>query len=148
MDPLLETGPILAIENHDRFPARVLREVVESAGSSRVGVCLDTANSLGAGEGLEEVARALAPLVVNLHLKDFRIARAQHQMGFEVSGCPAGQGMMNLPRVLEILAPSNRCHSAILEQWTPPQATVAQTVAMEEEWARQSAEYLKPLFAD
>src|SRR5262245_60980645 len=64
----------LGIENHDRFPAATLRSMIEAVGSDRLGVCLDTANSLGAGEGLETVLAMLGPLVVNLHIKDFHIA--------------------------------------------------------------------------
>src|SRR5688572_21746213 len=84
-------GLTLGIENHDRFPAATLRSMIEAAGSERIGVCLDTANSLGAGEGLETVVTALAPVTVNLHIKDFHIARVPHLMGFTVEGRPAGQ---------------------------------------------------------
>src|SRR5262249_40962251 len=64
--PLLD-GLTLGLENHDRFRAQTLRHIVEQAGSERVGICLDTANSLGAGEGLDTVMDALASLTVNLH---------------------------------------------------------------------------------
>ncbi|HVY68460.1 MAG TPA: TIM barrel protein, partial [Verrucomicrobiae bacterium] len=42
--PLLD-GLTLGIENHDRFSAASLRRMIEAAGSDRIGVCLDTANS-------------------------------------------------------------------------------------------------------
>jgi sugar phosphate isomerase/epimerase len=72
--PHLE-GTTPGIENHDRFPARALRDIMEAVDSERVGVCLDTASSLGAGEGTHEVAEVLAPYTVNLHIKDFAIER-------------------------------------------------------------------------
>jgi sugar phosphate isomerase/epimerase len=139
-------GLTLGIENHDRFPAAQLREIIESAGSDRIGVCLDTANSLGAGEGLDTVIRELGSLTVNLHIKDFQIARVPHLMGFTVEGRPAGNGQLNLPRLLEQLAPFHRCRTAVLELWTPPEPDLARTVAKEAAWAAQSLEYLKPLF--
>jgi sugar phosphate isomerase/epimerase len=119
-------GLTLAIENHDRFPAAALRQFIEQAGDEKIGICLDTANSLGAGEGLGEVVPTLAPVTVNLHLKDFRIRRVQHLMGFEIAGCPAGQGMMRVPWLLDQFRPFDRCRSAILEQWTPPEPNLAE----------------------
>ena len=143
--PLLD-GLVLGIENHDRFPAATLRELLEGVGSDRIGICLDTANSLGAGEGVDTVVRELAPLTVNLHIKDFRIARVPHLMGFTVEGRPAGSGQLDVPGLLKALAPFQRCESAVLELWTPPEAALEQTIAKEESWAAQSLEYLKPLF--
>jgi len=144
---LLE-GLTLGIENHDRLPAVVLREIIEAAGSERIGVCLDTANSLGAGEGIEHVSSVLAPLTVNLHIKDFGVQRAAHLMGFEVSGRPAGEGLLNVDSVLKKLAPFNRCATAVLELWTPPESSIAETIAKESRWARQSLTYLKQFFPE
>ena len=143
--PLL-AGLRLGIENHDRFRAASLREMIASAGSDLIGVCLDTANSLGGGEGLDTVLRELGPLTVNLHLKDFHISRAPHLMGFTVEGRPAGGGMLDVPAMLAGLAPFKRCETAVLELWTPPESDIGSTIAKEEAWAAQSLAYLKPLF--
>lgn len=143
--PLLD-GLTLGLENHDRFAARTLRSIVETVGSNRIGICLDTANSLGAGEGLATVVTELAPLTVNLHIKDFQITRLPHLMGFTVEGRPAGGGMLDVPWLLEQLAPFKRCETAVLELWTPPESGIERTVAKEKVWAAQSLEYLQPLF--
>jgi len=143
--PLLD-GLTLGIENHDRFSARMLRSIIEDIGSNRIGICLDTANSLGAGEGLATVVAELAPLTVNLHIKDFHIARVPHLMGFTVEGRPAGAGMLDVAWLLDQLAPFNRCETAVLELWTPPEPDLDLTVAKEEAWAAQSLAFLKPLF--
>ena len=145
--PLLD-GLTLGLENHDRFPAATLRGMIEAAGSERIGACLDTANSLGAGEGLDAVVQELGPLTVNLHIKDFSIARVPHLMGFTVEGRPAGSGFLNVPRLLEQLAPFNRCQTAVLELWTPPEPNLEDTIAKEAAWATQSVEYLKPFLPD
>ncbi|MCS6831901.1 MAG: sugar phosphate isomerase/epimerase, partial [bacterium] len=47
----LQHGVKLAIENHDRFPVKVLAQLVEQAGADWVGICFDTANSLGTLQG-------------------------------------------------------------------------------------------------
>lgn len=144
--PLLD-GLVLGLENHDRFKAKVLRSIVQSAGSDRIGVCLDTANSLGAGEGIEAVASLLAPLTVNLHIKDFAIERVPHLMGFQVGGRPAGGGMLDVPGILrQVAAAGGRCATAVLELWTPPEASLAATLEKERDWAKRSFAYLRPLF--
>jgi sugar phosphate isomerase/epimerase len=139
-------GLTLAIENHDRLPAAVLRSMIEGTGSDQIGVCLDTVNSLGAGEGLETVVAALAPLTVNWHIKDFHIARVPHLMGFRVEGRPAGQGFLDVPGLLQKLAVFERCHTAVIESWTPREPRIEDTIAREAAWAGQSVEYLKPFF--
>lgn len=144
-EPGLE-GLTLGIENHDRFPAATLRSITDAIFSDRIGVCLDTANSLGAGEDIVRVASVLAPVTVNLHVKDFAIERVPHGMGFTVSGRPAGAGILDLPSVLRRIEPFGRCITAVLELWTPPELDIQRTVAKEEAWAAQSLEYLKPLF--
>ena len=56
---------------------------------------------MGEGEGVAAVVDTLAPSPLNLHLKEFTVARVSHKMGFVVEGCPAGQGMLNIPWLLE-----------------------------------------------
>ncbi|HEY9075729.1 MAG TPA: TIM barrel protein [Anaerolineaceae bacterium] len=133
-----ERGVCLAIENHDRFKARTLAEIIEKVGSASVGICLDTVNSFGALEGPEVVVPTLAPYTVNLHLKDFVIARSQHMMGFEISGCPLGEGRLEVGWLLEMLDRSHRDPNAILELWTPAAETLAATCAREAAWAERS----------
>lgn len=145
---LREAGVALAVENHDRFKARTLAEIVEAVDDPHVGICLDTVNSFGALEGTEVVVAALAKHTINLHVKEFVIRRARHSMGFEVTGAPAGQGMLNVPWLLETLKPYGRSFSAIIETWMPPLATMRETAQQEQDWVRQSAAYLRTLITD
>jgi 3-oxoisoapionate decarboxylase len=137
---------LLAIENHDRFKARDFERIIQSIGSESVGICLDSVNSMGAGEGFETVAEILLPYTINLHIKDFTIFRVSHRMGLIIEGRPAGKGMLNIREIIERLSSLNRCKSAILELWTPPGNNIIETIVREEEWARESIEYLKDLF--
>lgn len=138
-------GVTLGIENHDRLGVRVLARIMEEVGSPNVGICLDTANSLGAGEGLGEVLQVLARHTVSLHLKDFCIRRVASQMGFDVLGCAAGQGMMDAPSVVAQVAIWGRCASAVVETWTPGQAGAPGLLEAERQCARASVEYLRGL---
>ena len=146
--PLEEAGVTLAIENHDRFRARQLREIVERLGSERVGVCLDTANSFGALEGPDAVAETLGPQVVNLHVKDVVVRRMSHNLGFVIEGRPAGQGQLDIPGLLSHLRNAGRDPNAILELWLAPEATMAATIEREAVWAAESVAYLRQLIPD
>jgi sugar phosphate isomerase/epimerase len=110
--------------------------------SHAVGVCLDTANSLGCGEGIDHVLDTLAPYIVNLHVKDFIVRRPPHDKGFIVEGVPAGTGILNIPAVLRRMRGDV---SAILEQWPPPEADIEASVAKEQLWAEQGIRYLRTL---
>jgi 3-oxoisoapionate decarboxylase len=151
-------GVVLAIENHDRLPAAVLAQMIRDLGPHWAGVCLDTANSLGALEGPRAVVDTLGPWTVNVHVKDIMITRSPHMMGFTVEGRPAGQGQLDLPWLLGALRAYGReaavreltgGHelSAILELWTPPEPAVEQTIEKEQRWAEESVRFLAPLLA-
>jgi sugar phosphate isomerase/epimerase len=147
MQPEFErTGIILAIENHDRFPASVLASLVRQLGSW-TGVCLDTVNSFGALEGPQIVVDVLGPLTVNLHIKDFTVFRASHMMGFMVEGRPAGQGRLDIPWLLSELKEQRRDPNGILELWTPQVQgeTLENTIEREGRWAEESVTYLRTL---
>jgi sugar phosphate isomerase/epimerase len=144
---LRAAGVRLALENHDRLKAAAFREIVLRTDPEWVGICLDTVNSMGAGEGTAEVVATLAPHTLNLHLKDFTVERVPHKMGFVVTGCPAGQGLLRIPWLLEEVRRHGRCLSAILELWTPPAPVLEETIAREAAWADESLRFLAPLFA-
>ena len=128
---LAKAGVTLGLENHDRFRAAELRRLIDDVGSPRVGVCLDTANSFGAGEGLEHVAEWLAPVTVNLHVKDVTIRRLPYLMGFTIAGCTLGEGQLPIRPLLERMRAAGYCGSVILEAWWPPGADDSITVAGE-----------------
>lgn len=137
----------LAIENHDRLKAVEFEEIIQKSGNDFVGICLDSVNSMGAGEGFETVSEILLPYTFNLHLKDFSIRRVSHKMGFVIEGTPAGKGMLNIPSLLKKLNGIGKCRSAILELWTPFQENLNETIELEERWAKESINFLKPVFA-
>ena len=147
--PTFEAASVtLAIENHDRFQSWALRGILTRCGSAPVGVCLDTVNSFGAGEGPAAVVEALGPYVVNLHLKDFVVRRLPHLQGFVIEGRPLGQGMLDAPSVLSRLKEMGRDPNAVLELWTPPEEDPTSTVAKEAEWAAASVRAARQWIAE
>ncbi|MCW5966076.1 MAG: sugar phosphate isomerase/epimerase [Bryobacterales bacterium] len=143
--PLLETAGVqLAVENA-RMPAHVMAEALDSIGSPWLGVTLDTVNSLSIPEGTTEVVRHLAKHTLCLHIKDFRVRRIWHSMGFEVTGTPAGEGQLDVPKLLDQLHRADVNPNAILELWVPQQESVDKTAALERSWVEQSIPYLRSL---
>jgi 3-oxoisoapionate decarboxylase len=139
----IEAGVTLAIENHDRFTSPTLLAMVEKLGTDWVGVCLDTANSFAALEGTPQTVELLGPYCVNLHLKDFTIFRANQMMGFIIEGRPVGQGRLDVGWLLGKLRSFGRDPNAILELWTPPEATLEESIAKEHKWAELSIAFLQ-----
>ena len=127
-----------------RFPQDFLR-LLYWLRSPQVGVCLDTANSLGCLENVEQIVQTLGPRVVNLHLKDVGIVRAPHNKGFIVEGRPTGQGQIDFPSLLKRLQEFRVDPNAIVELWPPPEPTLAAAIEKEETWARESVAYARGL---
>jgi sugar phosphate isomerase/epimerase len=133
----------LAIENHDRLTCAQFNEIIDRLGGDWVGICLDTVNSLGAVEAPNTVIPALAPRAINVHMKDFEIMRSNGQMGFTVQGTALGKGRLDVPAVISAVGGASRDITAVIELWTPRQESYAATVALEDDWATQSVEFLR-----
>lgn len=134
---------VLAIENHDRFKSSTLRQIIERIDSRNVGICFDTANSIGCLESAEQVLETLGPYIANVHYKDYCVFRPSHHKGFVVEGRAAGQGQLDMqwlfPRFSSLAHDSNM----ILELWPPPQASLSESIALESRWAEESVRYLR-----
>jgi sugar phosphate isomerase/epimerase len=147
--PMLQKSEVsMAVENTGRFKARGLVQLIERIGNQYVGICLDTTNNFGIGEGIEAVVETLGPLTLDLHLKDYSIHRMSHLMGFILEGCPAGQGQLDSPWILKELGRCGRDPNVVLELWTSPEASLEETINKEKEWADQSIKYLRSLIPD
>jgi len=140
MIPEFEAAGIpLAIENHDRFKAVTFKQIIDEVGSDYLKICLDSVNSIGAGEGLETVSTVLAPYTINLHLKEFEARRIWHKLGFTIEGKPLGQGQLPVQQLLDQVRPY--CRSVTLELWPPPEDKVEDTIRKEQQWVRESVQY-------
>jgi sugar phosphate isomerase/epimerase len=108
-------------------------------------VCLDTVNSFAALEPPDVVVKTLGPYTLNLHVKDFDVARVQSQLGFSILGRPAGKGRLDIPGTVVLLREMGRNPNAILELWTPFEESVEETVKKEDEWAADRLKYLQTM---
>jgi len=101
--PLCERYHIhLAIENHQDLTSDELLSLLDRIGSDWVGVCFDTGNPLALLEDPLVAAEALAPVTKTVHLKDYQLAAQSN--GFSLIGCALGEGVVNLPAILEVLS--------------------------------------------
>jgi len=147
MGDLSKSALPLAIDN-GRIPAAELNEWLNPLGSPWIGVALDTATPLAIPEGWQLSVRVLGHRAVCVLIKDFVVQPAAHGMGYTVEGRPAGKGQLNIPWLVDSLAALRVEPSVIVESWTPEQQTLAETIALEAAWAKQSVEYLRRFIAD
>ena len=146
--PVLESQQIkLAIEN-GKTPAAKLKTALDDIHSPNVGIVLDMVNSLAVPEGWKEVTRLLAPYTMCVHYKDFTIKRAWHMMGFICEGAPSGQGMVETEWLFDTLKASPYDYNVFIELWPPEQPDLEDTIALEQQWAIESIQYLRKFIRD
>jgi 3-oxoisoapionate decarboxylase len=143
--PVLERqGVTLALENNEAFSSLEFAGIITRIASPHVGICLDTANSLGRPETLQTVVEHLAEHAVVLHAKDYDIRRIDTRMGFSVVGTAAGDGRVDFNWVLAELRRRGRSGiSIIVEHWPPFAGTIEESIRIEEEWLSRSVRFLR-----
>ena len=133
----------LAIENHSDLTGPALASLVERLGgeATYVGICLDTANSLGLLERPLETAAVLAPLALQAHVKDYAVERAS--IGYRITGRSLGRGWLDLDGLARILGPRLAGLDLYVEQWMDPAEDAPGTLAREEAWVAESLAVLR-----
>ncbi|MFT3717739.1 sugar phosphate isomerase/epimerase family protein [Pseudorhodoferax sp.] len=96
-------GVVLAIENHIDFLADELVELIETIGSSWLGVCLDTANNLRMLEDPAIAIEKLAPYARATHIKDVTAHRGNPREFAFWPSVPLGRGLIDLPHAFTAL---------------------------------------------
>lgn len=137
----------LAIDN-GRIPAHELNGILESINSPWLGAAVDTANPMALSQAWQLSVRVLGHRTLCLQLKDFVVRPETHGMGFSVEGCPAGKGQLCIPWLVESFAAFRIDPSVILESWTPLQKTLEETIALEDQWAKQGVDYIRAFISD
>ena len=136
-------GVLLALENYEHYSVHALAGLLSGVNSPVLGACIDTSNSLAALETPDIVSDALAPHALCLHIKDFRFVRVDYGLGYLVQGCPVGEGLLDVKKIIEHVRFSSRLKSMVLEEWTPYRGSVEETVVLQDRWAEKSIAYLK-----
>jgi sugar phosphate isomerase/epimerase len=105
-------GLTLAIENHQDFGSAELMALCAEAGDG-IGICLDSGNAFPVAEAPIPFARAVAPRVAHVHLKDYRVQFTDE--GFRLVRCAIGDGAVPIRGMLDILLADGRELTASLE---------------------------------
>ena len=140
---LVDHGVTLALETYEQVPTRDLVQVVREIGHPRIGICSDPANTVAALELPAAVVDAVAPYVVNMHIKDFAFSRRDGWVGFTFSGTPLGEGLLDYDHMVQAIRPQTRDINQIVEHWLPWQGSEEETLRLEDQWTRQSLEFLR-----
>lgn len=138
-------GLRFAIENHFNYPSPRMVELLDAVADDALGVCLDVANSICAGEWPMTTVRMLAPYAINLHLKDYQITPDPYGVGFRIHGTPLGEGRAEIGEILECLSHCPDDMSVILEHWLPQTSDMEATRRMEHEWLGRTVAAAKRL---
>ena len=143
-----EAGVAIVLENGEIMKTAQLAEVVARRDSPYLGVVLDTANSLGRPEPLEQVVENLMPYALMIHYKDYTISRIEQappvfKMGFQVLGAPAGEGHIDCDWLFDQIESRGNDPEIVIEQWPPLLDTMEETVASERNWVEKSVRFLQ-----
>jgi 3-oxoisoapionate decarboxylase len=103
-----DAGYRLAIENHQDFTSAELAGFCEAYRG--VGITFDTGNTFPVGEAPLDFARRVAPHIVHVHLKDYRVQFTD--LGFRLVRCAIGEGAVPLAEMLPMLTAAK---TAVLE---------------------------------
>jgi 3-oxoisoapionate decarboxylase len=143
LDDARRAGIRIAIENHFNYPSPRMVDLLRTVNDPQLGVCLDVANSICAGEWTEETVGLLAPFTINLHLKDYVITPDPYGVGFRIQGVPLGQGRAPLDWVLAQLTHCPHDTSCILEHWLPLGGNPEAARAQERPWLDQTVAHAR-----
>jgi sugar phosphate isomerase/epimerase len=91
----------LGIENHKDWRVDQQVALLKQYSSEYVGVTLDTGNNLSVLDDPMETVEALAPYTFNVHFKD--MALEETPTGFRMSEVPLGDGLLELPRMVDVI---------------------------------------------
>ncbi|WGW11546.1 TIM barrel protein [Saxibacter everestensis] len=133
----------IAIETYEQVPTADVLEVIRRIDDPRLGICSDPANTVAALEAPTAVIDAVAPHVLNMHVKDFAFQRRDGWVGFSLTGAPLGEGLLDYDYMAAAIQPAARDINQIIEHWLPWQGSEQETIRLENQWTQQSIDYLR-----
>lgn len=131
----------IAVENGKLNDIYEILEMAKGVGDNYFGVAVDTCNSTCFITPTEEVFRVLAPYAKSVHFKDFNVRLDPR--GDVINGVAMGEGMVDFPRMLEILKENGYDGNIFLELYIDRTDDHEETIRIEEECVRKSMKYAK-----
>ncbi len=128
------SGVTVALETYEQLSSTDLVALVESVGSTSLGICLDPANCVANLEHPIAVIDRCAPYVANLHVKDFAFTRRGGWVGFTLEGTELGKGLLPYDYMIDKVKPESRGINQVVEHWLTWQDDYETTSRIENEW--------------
>ena len=102
------TGIVVVLENHSDFTPEEYSEIIAEVGAEHMGVFLDLINPIAVLADPLSMVAGLVPYAVCGHVKDYRfeshyVPDNYHRRGFDVQWCCPGEGVADLPALVELL---------------------------------------------
>ena len=72
-----------------------------------------------------------------------RLQNGSHITGFQIKGCPLGEGLLDVPRVMRTVCSSGLSPHLLVEAWMNRLESEEETLRQEESWIRRGIDYLK-----
>ncbi|GAB3340177.1 hypothetical protein GCM10027299_53390 [Larkinella ripae] len=105
-EPILRKHRVkLAVENHKDWRADELVALLKPISSEWIGVTLDFGNNIALLEDPMKLVETLAPYTLSTHVKDMGVQ--PYPDGFLLSEVPLGNGILDLPKMVEICKKHN-----------------------------------------
>lgn len=136
-----DAGVDLALETYEQISSSDLVSLIEAVASDRIGICLDPANTVAALEHPRDVIRRCAPYTKNVHLKDFAFSRRDGWVGFELTGCRFGDGLLEIADLEQAVDLTKV--SAIVEHWLPWPGEAADAIEKERDWTNATLDHFR-----
>jgi sugar phosphate isomerase/epimerase len=91
----------IGLENHKDWTAEEMPVLLKSYSSEYLGACIDFGNNVALLDDPMELVEALAPFVINTHIKDMGVE--EYADGFLLSEVALGEGFLDLKRMVAVL---------------------------------------------
>ena len=91
----------VGVENHKDWTADEMPVLLKSYSSQYLGACVDFGNNVSLLDDPMELVEALAPFVINTHIKDMGVE--EYADGFLLAEVPLGEGYLDLKRMVSVL---------------------------------------------
>ena len=98
---LLKNNLKIAIENHQDLDSFELKYIVEKVGKDVIGINFDVGNSIATCENPILFANRVAPYIVNVHIKDYKLTRSSE--GIILNRCAIGKGDVDFKKILDFI---------------------------------------------
>ena len=109
-------GIRLAIENHQDFTFEELAVLLDNVDSPYLGLTFDSGNCLRILDDPVKGLERIADRVLATHIKDIRLQSGMPADSWQFFACvPAGQGAVDLPRIIGLLDRAGRCDMLTVE---------------------------------